>query len=425
MAPEPGALPKKGGNGACTGASTGGRGRGPGSGSDETLRVLLIPSSDYVGHPFPQRHNHLFERINRMAGFEVHVVRFNIFGRREMGSGCVIHEIPSEIRAKSTALYYPSNALSHLAEMLRIVRQESIDVVVAGNLLPPLLYRLAGKLHERKVPLVFDLQDYYPTSAAGYMPAAGAVGPLVRGLFEGMTRYLMRSADAVTAPGVALAGYARAAGARRVEVIPNGISEHFLSLHDGRGLRAELGLDGTTVIGYVGSVEFWLDMEPLLKGVSAALRRGANVRLLIIGRHLQTGYPAKVRGWIDSYGIGGATTWLDFVPHAEVPRYISIMDMATIPFDVSNPTAYYAAPNKMWEYLSQKKPVLATPIPETVAARRYLELTRTAEDYARALTGASRNGAAEAVEEGYLESLTRRWSVSSASFASLLRGLCS
>jgi len=39
-------------------------------------RVLLVPSSDYLGHPFPQRHNQIFERLHDGEGFEVHVVRF-------------------------------------------------------------------------------------------------------------------------------------------------------------------------------------------------------------------------------------------------------------------------------------------------------------------------------------------------------------
>jgi hypothetical protein len=30
----------------------------------EPVRVLLIPSSDYLGHPFPQRHNQIFERLH-------------------------------------------------------------------------------------------------------------------------------------------------------------------------------------------------------------------------------------------------------------------------------------------------------------------------------------------------------------------------
>jgi hypothetical protein len=59
------------------------------------------------------------------------------------------------------------------------------------------------------------------------------------------------------------------------------------------------------------------------------------------------------------------------------------MDIATIPFNVSNPTAYYAAPNKLWEYLSQGVTVAATPIPEVFLYKgiRGIHLVRSPEEY--------------------------------------------
>jgi len=66
------------------------------------IRILLIPSSDYLGHPFPQRHNHIFERIHDGKDFEVHIVRFNIFGKPKLTSKCIIHEFPSEFKTSKT-----------------------------------------------------------------------------------------------------------------------------------------------------------------------------------------------------------------------------------------------------------------------------------------------------------------------------------
>lgn len=70
------------------------------------IRVLLIPSSDYLGHPFPQRHNQIFERIHDGRNFEVHVVRFNIFGKVKLSSKCVIHDFPLEFNTSRTSVYY-------------------------------------------------------------------------------------------------------------------------------------------------------------------------------------------------------------------------------------------------------------------------------------------------------------------------------
>jgi len=339
------------------------------------IRILLIPSSDYLGHPFPQRHNHLFERIHDGKEFEVHVVRFNIFGETRQRSKCIIHEIPLELKTKSTPLYYLSNAATHATEIVKIVKSESIDVVVAGNLLPPLLYRITQELAKLKTRLVFDLQDYYPVSAAGYM---GKLGTVAKGLFEAMTQYLIKRADVVTTPGTALAIYAKKVGAKRVEIVPNGVSQHFFQKHDGKQIRQKLGIGDEVVVGYIGSVEFWLDMKPLIKAVSQT-----KAKLLIIGKHLQTGYAQKVEEWIRQYHAD--TTWLDFVPHEEVPKYIAAIDIGTIPFDTTNLTAYYAAPNKLWEYLSQEIVVAATPIPEIIKYKKYIAVVKNETDYANVI----------------------------------------
>jgi glycosyltransferase involved in cell wall biosynthesis len=353
--------------------------------AEEPLRVLVIPSSDYLGHPFPQRHNHLFERIHVGREFEVHVIRFNIFGKPRLNSRCVIHEIPLELRIRKTALYYLANVLSYTSEILSIVRRESIDVVFAGNLLPPLTFSLINSLRERRIPVVFDLQDHYPTSATGYIVDVDSIaGRVFKGLFEVMTRYLIGKADVVTVPGVALALYARRVGARGINIVPNGISEHFLVKHDGSKVRRALSYDeGDIVVGYIGSIEFWLDMESLIKAITKAKGKGLPVKLLIVGGKLQSGYPRRVREWLSRYGVEGVTTWLNFIPHDQVPEYIAAMDIATIPFNVSNPTAYYATPNKLWEYLSQGVTVAATPIPEILSYKHLdcLHIIRNTEDY--------------------------------------------
>jgi len=240
---------------------------------------------------------------------------------------------------------------------------------------------------ERKIPFIFDLQDYYPTSATGYLADVKSIlGRYLKGFFETMTRYLIRNADVVSVPGVALAMYAKDIGAKRVYILPNGISEHFLKRYDGEKIRRKLGYDDNDmIVGYVGSIEFWLDMKTLIKAVSIAKMNRLPIKLLLIGRHLQTGYSLKVKRWLEEYDVKDIATWLDFVSHEEVPEYIAAIDVATIPFDTENPTAYYAAPNKLWEYLSQGVSVASTPIPEALAYRfiRKLFIVKTSEEYVK------------------------------------------
>jgi len=360
------------------------------------IRVLLIPSSDYLGHPFPQRHNQIFERINDGRDFEVHVIRFHIFDKARLSSRCIIHDIPLEFKIESTPLYYILNAMGHIKEILKIIKRESIDLIVAGNLLPPFLLQLAKEISRMKTPFIFDLQDYYPTSAAGYVcDLSSSFGIMVKGVFEWMTQTLLRVADAVTVPGVALAKYSRDVRGKRcqrqVYMVPNGISEHFLNKRDGRLLREKIGYDEEDlIVGYVGSIEFWLDMLTLIKALSKAYRQGLNVRFMLIGGKLQTTYAEKVTNWIKRYGIKHIVNCAGFVEHKRVPEYIAAMDIGVIPFDIRNPTAYYAAPNKLWEYLSQGINVVSTPIPEALAYKHLIEIVRSEEEYVTVMKNSKR-----------------------------------
>ena len=395
------------------------------------IRILLIPSSDYLGHPFPQRHNQIFERIHDGRDFEVHVIRFNMFGKAKLSSKCVIQDFPLEFNTSRTSIYYLSNAVSHLQEILRIIKREAIDVVVAGNLLPPFLLELCKRVSHLKLPFIFDLQDYYPTSATGYIcNVHGLSGTVVKGVFESMTQALLKTADAVTVPGFALGMYARAvrgkAGSGQVYVVPNGISEHFLKPHNGSQIRDKFGYDeGDLVVGYVGSIEFWLDMKTLIRALSKAYRGGLRVRFMPVGGRLQTAYVENTMNWIKDEGIDHITDYVGFVEHERVPEYVAAMDIGTIPFDVKNPTAYYAAPNKLWEYLSQGVNVVSTPIPEALAYRSLLNIAVSEDEYVTVLKRVKREGnARNCGQNGVMAYLRKRtWSASAEKIRKIIYGL--
>ena len=92
-----------------------------------------------------------------------------------------------------------------------------------------------------------------------------------------------------------------------------------------------------------------------------------------------------IMNWIKDEGIEHITDWIGFVEHEKVPEYIAAMDVVTIPFDVKNPTAYYAAPNKLWEYLSQGVNVVSTPIPETLVYNSLLNISKSETEYVAVL----------------------------------------
>jgi len=390
------------------------------------IRVLLVPSSDYIGHPFPQRHNQIFERLNDGTNFEVHVVRFKLFDKLNLQTKLFVHELKGK-KVKSVAPYYLINLINHVSQIRNIVRKEQIDVVVLSNLAAPFIYTLIEEISSLNIPIVFDLPDYYPTSATGYLcDVRSTFGKIISGSLDFMLRRMIKSSCIVTVASKALEKYAKIAGCHNVVHVPNGIADFFFESHQGSFLRKKFGYDeGDLIVGYIGTLEFWLDMKNFLNGVVLAREKGLTIKIIIIGGKLYTGYSGKVKKWIKQRKLGKHTEFLDFVPYRDVPKYISGFDVGLIPFDVLNPTAYYSAPNKMWEYLSQKKAVISTPIPEVINNSDSLLIASTPKDYANKFLSVA-EGRAEVrqkIKTGYQKSLNRTWRNSTKIFASTLSSL--
>jgi glycosyltransferase involved in cell wall biosynthesis len=321
-----------------------------------------------------------------------------------------------------------TNLLVHAREITRIVKDEGIDLLVLSNLAAPFAYTLLSKLSNRRVPTIVDLPDYYPTSAVGYvMDPCSLPGEFVTSALDLMLGYIIRHSSAVTVASNALMQYASARGAPRVFLVPNGISEEFLKLHNGTMLREKLGFEfGDIVAGYIGSVDFWLDLRSLLRGVVLAKKKCPEIKCLIVGKGLHNQqYANMLTRWVAEERLQRDVVRLGFVPYDEVPRYAAAMNVGTIPFDVANPTAYYAAPNKMWEYLSQMRPVIATPIPESLNNIDCLSIAREPTDYARHLLAIARGNAEMElkVKKGYERARGKTWKRATEIFASVCQNV--
>jgi len=339
--------------------------------------VLLVPTSDYLGHPFLQRNNHIFDRINRF--YDVHVVRFTLFPTKQLTSSVEIHQL-REISVKPIPLYYLINIFNHGFSISDIARKVSADIVVLSNLAPALGYLLIPR---KKFPVVFDLLDFFPASAVGYISEKnGVISTLFEGAFSVILKWIIRRCNVVTVASHALIEYARSIGASNVIYVPNGISKQFFEIDRGEEIRSNFGFsDDDIVVGYLGSFEFWLDMEPLLDAIEFLIKSGLPVKMLMVGGGLHTGYVVNLKSSIERRNLKDYVFWAGFVPYEDVPKYIAAMDLATLPFNIKNLTAYYAGPNKLWEYLSQGKPTMATPIPEVLLNADFLEVVCTADDY--------------------------------------------
>jgi glycosyltransferase involved in cell wall biosynthesis len=329
----------------------------------------------------------------------------------------------------SVAKYYLINAAKHLRSIKEIVRRNGIEVVVLSNLLPA--YTSIKWL--KKVHTVFDLSDHFPTSGAGYMfDVHSVLGRLASKTLELMLESVLRSVDCTVVCSYPLREYAKGLGAKDVTIIPNGVDEKFIEeKFDGDAIRQKFHLEGNTVIGFVGMIEFWLNMMPLLRALKK-VKRKHRVKLFLVGKHFQTKTLLDILHEIDKLGICEDVVWSNgFVPYQELPYYIGAMDLCVIPFNHTCPTAYFSAPNKLWEYLAMRKPVLTSPLPDIMMqAAEFINAAVTCQDYVDVIEDYIRNPDKyiEKAEKGKQSIENHTWTKISEQYESLLKtvhfGLC-
>jgi polysaccharide pyruvyl transferase CsaB len=210
-----------------------------------------------------------------------------------------------------------------------------------------------------------------------------AVFPQERGLLERNHRAALAEATVVASVARTLDAEARRARPDAL-YLPNAVDfEHFAAPGPPPDDSALAGLRaaGRPVAGYYGAFARWFDYA-LLDEVA---RLRPDWSLLLIGPDLDgslAGQPVLSRPNV---------TWIGPRPYAELPRYLRLFDVATIPFRIDDITRS-TSPLKLFEYFAGGKPVVTTPMPEC-AAFPEVRVAATPGEFAKALDAARADGA--------------------------------
>ncbi|WP_374980986.1 glycosyltransferase [Pseudomonas solani] len=155
----------------------------------------------------------------------------------------------------------------------------------------------------------------------------------------------------------------RGVPAERILVNPNGVdAEAFHPTIDATALRRELGLEGMTVIGFIGTFGPWHGTEELVEAFARLLESHPeyreSVRLLLVGqgvRHAATLEKAE------RLGVRQNCVFTGQVPQQDAPGYLACCDMLVAPH-VPNPdgTPFFGSPTKLFEYMAMGRPIVAS-----------------------------------------------------------------
>lgn len=122
----------------------------------------------------------------------------------------------------------------------------------------------------------------------------------------------------------------RGVDADKITVVPNAVDvERFGRSEPDRALRSQLDLDGSVVIGFVGSMTFYEGLDDLLVACAAiAGRSTTKFAVVFVG---DGPIRSDLERQADELGISHLCRFVGRVPHEDVERYLSIIDITPFP----------------------------------------------------------------------------------------------
>jgi len=153
----------------------------------------------------------------------------------------------------------------------------------------------------------------------------------------------------------------RGVPAEKITVIPNGVdTKRFQPLECDEALKSDLGFaQEDIIIGYIGSVVDYEGLDYLIKAMKQLIARGyKHAKLLIVG---DGAVLDDLKDLTRKLRLTKYVTFTGRVPHEDVERYYSIIDVTPFPRK-GYPVCEMVSPLKPFEAMAMKKTVLISDV---------------------------------------------------------------
>ena len=325
-------------------------------------RVLHV-----LDHSLPLHSGYTFRtrailKAQQAAGLEVR----GVTGLRHAGGaeevetvdGLTFHRTPGA--ASGPAGLREWREIARFAEGIeRVVREWRPDVLHAHS--PTLCGMAALKVARRHgLPLVYEIRAFWEDAAVGN--GTGRQGSLKYRLTRALENRVVAGADAVFTICAGLRDdlVARGFSPGKIGLSPNGVDLALFGDPPPRdeALATELGLDGGPAIGFIGSFYDYEGLDDLIAAMPLLRSREPGAQLLLVG-----GGPMEeaLRAQAAASPAAEAIRFTGRVPHAEVERYYSLIDVLAYPRKRSRLTEL-VTPLKPIEAMAQRRLVAASDV---------------------------------------------------------------
>ncbi len=250
-------------------------------------------------------------------------------GPQETVDGWHFYRTPSPTGPKVPGL--AENALMKATQqrLLEVARQVQPHIVHAHS---PVLNALPALRVGRElgIPVVYEVRAFWEDAAVDH--GTTTEGSLRYRLTRRLETHALRQAAHVftICEGLRQDIVARGIAPAKVTVIPNAVDiEDFEpGGTPDAALKVRLGLQGATVLGFIGSFYAYEGLDLLLQALPQLLQQRPDVRVLLVGGGPQE---AALKAQALALGVADKVVFTGRVPHAEVQRYYDLVDVLTYP----------------------------------------------------------------------------------------------
>ncbi|NIJ62090.1 TIGR04063 family PEP-CTERM/XrtA system glycosyltransferase [Qipengyuania flava] len=240
-----------------------------------------------------------------------------------------------------------------------VARQWQPEVLHAHS---PALCGMAGLRAAKRLglPFVYEIRAFWEDAAVGN--GTGREGSLKYRLTRALENRVVAGADAVftICKGLRDDLVARGHDGEKIGLSPNGVDLALFGDPVARddALAHELGIGAGPVVGFIGSFYDYEGLDDLVAALPALRQRHPHAQLLLVG-----GGPMEeaLRAQAAASPAGNAIVFTGRVPHSEVERYYSLIDVLAYPRKHSRLTDL-VTPLKPLEAMAQRRIVAASDV---------------------------------------------------------------
>ncbi len=210
------------------------------------------------------------------------------------------------------------------------------------------------------IPLVYECRAFWEDAAVDHGTATE--GGLRYRFTKMLETFVFKQTDAITTicEGLRSDIMARGIPAEKITVIPNAVDiEHFAyGVEPEQTLRAQLGLQNKTVLGFIGSFYAYEGLPLLLEAFPKILEKRPETRLLLVGGGPQE---ALIKKKTNELGLEQQVIFTGRIPHDQVQDYYNQVDIFVYP-RLSMRLTDLVTPLKPLEAMAQGRLVVASDV---------------------------------------------------------------